>query len=143
MWYCSEKSILAKQTNDSIYFSVIYKFFFELIKGYFQYQRTGSDTENYWSVWCHTHYDVTNKNNNFSLSVTCGRSVLFSRLWVQILFYTTLCDKVCQWLVTGQWFSSDTPVSSTNKTESHDITEILLKVASNTINQPSVLKVST
>jgi hypothetical protein len=28
----------------------------------------------------------------------------------------------------------DTPVSSTNKTDHHDITEILLKVALNTIN---------
>ena len=35
-------------------------------------------------------------------------------------------DKVCQWLVTGQWFS---PVSFTNKTDCHRITEILLKVA--------------
>jgi hypothetical protein len=46
---------------------------------------------------------------------------------------TTLCDKVCQWLATGRWFSLDTPVSSTNKTDSHDITEIWLKVALNTI----------
>jgi hypothetical protein len=30
---------------------------------------------------------------------------------------------------------SATPVSSTNKTDRHDITEILLKVALNTINQ--------
>jgi len=30
---------------------------------------------------------------------------------------TTLCDKVCQWLATGQWFSSGTSVSSTNKSE--------------------------
>ena len=35
--------------------------------------------------------------------------------------------------VSGQWFSLDTLVSSTNKTDSHDITEILLKVALNTI----------
>jgi hypothetical protein len=28
-----------------------------------------------------------------------------------------------------RWFSSDTPVSSTNKTDRHNITEILLKVA--------------
>jgi hypothetical protein len=47
---------------------------------------------------------------------------------------TTLCDKVYQRLATGQWFSSGTPVSSTNKTDCHDITEILLKVALNTIN---------
>ena len=47
---------------------------------------------------------------------------------------TTLCEKVCQWLTGGRWFSPDTPISSTNKTGSHDITEILLKVALNTIN---------
>jgi len=33
----------------------------------------------------------------------------------------------------GQWFSPGPPVSSTNKTDRHDITEILLKVALNTI----------
>ena len=49
---------------------------------------------------------------------------------------TTLCDKVCQWLATCRWFSVGTPVIHTNKTDRHDITEILLKVALNTINQP-------
>ena len=39
---------------------------------------------------------------------------------------TILCDKVCQWLATGWWFSWGTPVSSTNKTYCHDIIEILL-----------------
>ena len=33
------------------------------------------------------------------------------------------------------WFSPGRPVSSTNKTDRHDITEILLKVALNTIKQ--------
>jgi hypothetical protein len=59
-------------------------------------------------------------------------------LWVQILIRarcTTLCDKVCQWLVTGQWFSPGPPISSTNNIDHHDITEILLKVALNTIKQ--------
>jgi hypothetical protein len=37
--------------------------------------------------------------------------------------------------LTGQWFSPGTPVSSTNKTNCHDIAEILLKVALNTISQ--------
>jgi hypothetical protein len=46
---------------------------------------------------------------------------------------TALCDKVCQWLAPGQWFSPGTPVSSTNTTDRHDMTEILLKVALNTI----------
>jgi hypothetical protein len=42
-------------------------------------------------------------------------------------------DKVWQWLVAGRWFSSGAPVSSFNKTDHHDITEILLKVVLNTI----------
>jgi hypothetical protein len=42
---------------------------------------------------------------------------------------TTLYEKVCQWLATGCWFYPGTPVSSTNKTDRHDKTEIWLKVA--------------
>jgi hypothetical protein len=46
---------------------------------------------------------------------------------------TTLCDQVCLRLTTGQWFSHGTPVSSTNKTDRHDITDIFLKVVLNII----------
>ena len=35
--------------------------------------------------------------------------------------------------MTGWWFSPGTPVSSTNKTDCQDVTEILLKVELNTI----------
>ena len=35
---------------------------------------------------------------------------------------------ICQWLATGWWFNLGTPISSTNKTDCHDIAEILLKV---------------
>ena len=35
----------------------------------------------------------------------------------------------------GLWFPPGTPVTSTNKTDHHDITEILLKVALNAIRQ--------
>jgi hypothetical protein len=41
------------------------------------------------------------------------------------------------WLGAGRWFSPGTPVSSTNKTDSHDITKILLKVALNTLPMPT------
>jgi hypothetical protein len=44
-------------------------------------------------------------------------------------------DKVYQLLAYGLWFSLCTPASSTTKTGRHDIAEILLKVALNTINQ--------
>jgi len=52
--------------------------------------------------------------------------------------YTRLAatsDKVYQLLVHGRWFSPGIPASSTTKTGRHDIAEILLKVAFNTINQ--------
>ena len=58
-------------------------------------------------------------------------------LWVRISIRarcTTLCDKVCQWLA-GRWISPGPPVSSTNETDCHDITELLLKVTWNTIKQ--------
>jgi hypothetical protein len=37
--------------------------------------------------------------------------------------------------VAGRWFSPGTPVSSINKADHHDITELLLKVALNTKTQ--------
>ena len=40
---------------------------------------------------------------------------------------------VCQGQAVGQWFSPGTPVSLHNKTDHHDITEILFKVALSTI----------
>ena len=36
-------------------------------------------------------------------------------------------------IATGEWFSPCTPVSPTNKTDRHDIAEILLKMPLNTI----------
>ena len=44
-------------------------------------------------------------------------------------------DKVHQLLAHGRWFSPGTPASSTTKTGRHDIAEVLLKVALNTIYQ--------
>jgi hypothetical protein len=62
-------------------------------------------------------------------------------LWVQPLFRrgeldTTLCDIVCQWLATYRWFSPGIPVSSTNITDRHGITDKLLRVSLTTIYQP-------
>ena len=45
----------------------------------------------------------------------------------------TWYNKVCQWLAAGRCFFPGTPVSSTNTTDRHEITDILLKVALNTI----------
>jgi hypothetical protein len=72
----------------------------------------------------------------FILQLTCVVSSLSPLTWVQITLRrcvpnTTLCDKVCQWLAAGQWFSAGTLVPSPNITDHHDISDILLKVALN------------
>ena len=48
------------------------------------------------------------------------------------------CDRVYQRLVPGEWFSFGTQVSSTNKTDCHNITEILLKVTLKNITPNSI-----
>jgi hypothetical protein len=48
----------------------------------------------------------------------CNQCISPLMLWVRIpirVRCTTLCDKVCQWLVAGRWYSPGPPVSSTNK----------------------------
>ena len=66
----------------------------------------------------------------FFYNYLCIQCLSPLKLCVRMLLNTALCDKVFQWLATGRWFS---PVSSNNKTDLDDITEILLKVALNTI----------
>jgi hypothetical protein len=72
----------------------------------------------------------------------CNQCLSPLMLWVWISMQercTTLCDKICQWLARGWCFSPCPPISSINKTDRHDITEILLKVALNTIKQTNLL----
>ena len=109
--------------------------------------------ENVWLIWFHISVNYGNNGlghdmyfyhvcrlgyGSWIYNYICNQHLSLLTLWVRIplrrgVFDTTLCDKVCQWLVTGRWFSPGTPVSSTNKNDRHDITEILLKVALNTI----------
>jgi hypothetical protein len=63
----------------------------------------------------------------------CNQCLSPLTLWVRTplrrgVLYITLCDQVCHWLAAGRWFSL---VSSINKTDLHDINEMLLKVALN------------
>ena len=69
---------------------------------------------------------VCSKSNDKKTQYSCEFE---SRSWRHVLDIT-LYDTVCQCPETGRWFS---PVSSTNKIDRHDITEILLKVVFNTI----------
>ena len=82
---------------------------------------------------------------SWTYNYLCNQCLSQLTLWVRIPFRrgvldTTLCDKVCLWLAACWWFS---PVSSINKTDIHDITKILLKVALNTINITLVVNPTT
>jgi hypothetical protein len=95
-------------------------------------------------------FDIILTIKCLALSCSINRSDSGQNFWIYILFLwmnellssyslalwfwcTTLCNKVCQWFAAGQWFSLGAPVSSTNKPDRHNITEILLKVVLNTI----------
>ena len=74
-------------------------------------------------------------------SYLCNQCLSPLILWVRISIRArcaTLCDKVCQWFATGQWFSPGPSGSSTDKTDRHDIAEMVLNMVLNTIklNQP-------
>ena len=58
------------------------------------------------------------------------RSISPPTLWVRIPLRRGVLDTT---LATGFWFSPGIPLSSTNKTDRHNIADILLKVASSTI----------
>ena len=75
---------------------------------------------------------------NWIYNYLCNQCLSSPTLWVPIplrrdVLDTTLCDKVCNWLATVRWVFPGNPISSTNKTDRHDIAEILLKVALNII----------
>ena len=119
---------------------------------------TKHTSSSHWNVTC-SRYDIAEKLfNNRSLTIySCtfyegppwpwsygswNYNYLWNRclspliLWVRLTpkaRCTILCDEVYQWLAADRWFSLGRPVSSTNKTGHHDITEILLKVELNTI----------
>ena len=61
----------------------------------------------------------------------CNQWLLPLKLWVKILFIEySIQHYVIKWPLTGWWIS---PISSINKTDCHNITEILLKKELNTI----------
>jgi len=80
-------------------------------------------------------YEYTGQSWSWSYSCwiynyICNQCISPLTLWVRIplrrgVLVATLCNTKCQWLVTDWWISPCT--------DRHDITEILLKVALNTI----------
>ena len=53
----------------------------------------------------------------------CNQSISPLKSWV---WFPIMVWEICQSLAAGQWFPPGTPVSFTNKTDFHDITEILV-----------------
>ena len=97
--------------------------------------------------WCDGDHMIVGFTTTYVINAYPHLSFEFeSHSWRSTNVYihnTTLCDKVCQWLAASQWFSLRTQISSTNKTDRHDITEILLKVALITITLNSIFYISS
>ena len=71
----------------------------------------------------------------------CNQSLSLLSLWVRTPLMVRRTRYKTMWYnfsVTGRWFSPNTPVSSTNKADRHDITEILLKLALDTTTFPNI-----
>ena len=98
-----------------------------------------------WLFYTHMYVgpSLSSSYGSWIYNYLCKQYLSPLTLWVRIalrrgMLNVTLFDKVCQQLAAGRWFSPGSLVSSTKKiTYCHDITEILLKVALNTINQPT------
>ena len=138
MSHCSEKSILTKQIIDNIYllfidmsFSILINNTWQLLGSCLSYNYFIKSSGPSWP-WSYGSWI-----NNY----LCNKYLSPLMLWFRISIRarcTTLCDKFCQWLATGQWFSPGPPLFSTNKTYHYDITEILLNVALNTMKQTNI-----
>ena len=79
------------------------------------YTGQGSDFK-----WAYMYNEPLWLYGSWIYNYPCNRCLSPLKLWVRTplrrgVLDTTLCDKVCQLLVTGQWFSPGIPVSFTNE----------------------------
>ena len=90
------------------------------------------------SYFC-VNYHINNNNVNYAFMLLILPTTIVSVLATSAdrcpIWSITAIQLLCQRLAKSQWFSPGTLVSSTNKTDRHDMAEILLKVALNTINE--------
>jgi hypothetical protein len=107
-----------------------------------------SDTLSRFRSYQSLHLFLNAANTNFILTQSGVEPIIYRTLDEYANHYSPMfvalhwarCTTVCQRLTTGRWFSPGPPFSSTYKTDSQDITEILLKVALNTIKQTNKQK---
>ena len=93
-----------------------------------------------YKIWWHIFFFRTTPTHPFPLQLKDARLLHEYDSSTLYCWVGHIKTSRCQWssLSTGRWFSPGTPISSTNKTDLHDITEILLKVALNTITITSI-----
>jgi hypothetical protein len=104
-------ALYARLINISLYISII-----KLPDMVFIYRCVALSTF-YYLTWYNTmNHMVVGFTTTCAISAYHHESCeIENRSWRDVLD-TTLCDQVCQWLATGQWFSPGTPVSSNKRT---------------------------
>jgi hypothetical protein len=83
------------------------------------------------------HIPVPSCSWSYDICLFCPKVVSSNRADGALYSIQHYVITFVQWLAAGRWFSMVTPVSSTNKIDRHDITEISLKVVLNTITLPN------
>ena len=83
-------------------------------------------TESTYHIWHELRYDglkfrrfTTITNSNFSSEILSVHATGSDVYWQGVLD-TTLCDQVCQWLATGQWFFGYSGLTTINQTLKHN-----------------------
>jgi len=133
---CSFKKLRATKISllphyASLIQNLVYNEALLSLVGFHQFKTNSTTNERINHIFFKNHYNLR-------------RSIFLFVLYICVMIDAFLCTcgpnlQVCQWLATGRWFSPGTPIFSTNKTDRHDISEILLKVALNTIKPNQTL----
>ena len=87
--------------------------------------------------WCCSVHPVCDLQLHVQSVPTTTNVVSSNPVHVEVYSIQHYVIKFFSDVATGRWFSPNSPVSFTNKTDRHDITEILLKEALNAINHKS------
>ena len=133
--YCNEEKILTVHLHGQIYTSKFLKFLSTCLRHKIKKSKHLSISLQIfeWS-WSSGSWIYNYLCNQWLLTLTLCFWTPLRRGVLEYNFNFLYVTKFFLWLTVGWWFSPNTLVSSTNKPDRHDITEILLKVALNTIN---------
>ena len=137
---CSSQSIFNHAKSKQFLFYIFRANAYQIGNAVFEALNMVAQNPGRWLLFCRAAFHFTRMiiflHSLIHVDIFTCISPLTLWDWIPLrrgVLNTILCDKACQWLAAALLFSLGNAVSSTNKTDCHEITEILEKVALNTI----------